>query len=647
MDKNTIIGLVLIFAIFIAWSIWMSPSKEDVEKQKRIHDSLVMVQMKKDSIAQALEKQKEENKTALPIATQKISSPQQADSLLRIAREKVGQFAGSVIGETKYYTLENDLVKIKISNLGAQPFKVELKNFKTFDSLPLILFDSLQSNFGLNFFAGRRQINTAVLFFEPEPGNESRYHYKVSGDSTISFALRLYADSPDSLSPLNSYIEYKYTLKGNEYMMGFSMSMVNMDKVFDRTTSLFNLNWNMDWLRQEKNRDDERRQSTVYYCYSTDKEVKNLNEAKDDKKIITTSLKWVSLKSKFFLATLIAENAFPNGAEISTYIDPERANEPRYNKSMSVQIPLEYGFSERMDYPMQIYFGPNQYKILHAYNLRLERQIPLGWGFFLMWPVNVYAIIPVFNWLSNYGVNYGIIILILTVLLKIVLFPITFVSYRPTAKMRALKPEIDEINKKYQRKEDAVKKQQATMDLYKKAGVNPMSGCLPMLLQFPILIAMFRFFPSSIELRQQPFLWAHDLSSYDSILDLPFKIPFYGDHVSLFTLLMTIATLFYTKINNDLMNTGQQQIPGMKLMTYLMPILFLGIFNNYSAGLSYYLLVAQLITFGQMFIFRKAINEEKLRARLLANKNKPVKKSNFQKRLEEMARQQQQQARRK
>lgn len=647
MDKNTIIGLVLIFAIFIAWSVWMSPSKEDIEKQKRIQDSLVMVQMRKDSLNQALEKQKEEIKNVLPVSMPANISAQQSDSLIRIARERVGHFAGSVIDETKYYTIENDLVKIKISNLGAQPFKVELKNFKTFDSLPLILFDSLRSDFGLNFFAGRRQINTAVLYFKPEPGKENQYHYKVSGDSTLSFALRLYADSPDSLTPSNSYIEYTYTLKGNEYMLGYNISMVNMEKVFDRTASLFNLNWNIDWFRQEKNQDDERKQSTVYYCYSTDKEVKNLNEAKDDKKIITTSLKWVSFKSKFFISTLIAQNTFPNGAEISTYIDPERAIEPRYNESMTAQIPLEFNFTDKVDYPMQIYFGPNQYKILHAYNMRLERQIPLGWGFFLMWPVNVYAVIPIFNWLSNYGLNYGIIILILTILLKIVLFPITFVSYRSTAKMRVLRPEIEEINKKYPRKEDAIKKQQATMDLYKRAGVNPLSGCLPMLLQFPILIAMFRFFPSSIELRQQPFLWAHDLSSYDSILDLPFKIPFYGDHVSLFTLLMTVATLFYTKINNDMMNTGQQQIPGMKLMMYLMPIMFLGIFNNYSAGLSYYLLLAQLITFGQMFIFRKALNEEKLRARLLANKNKPVKKSNFQKRLEEMARQQQQQAKRK
>jgi YidC/Oxa1 family membrane protein insertase len=286
---------------------------------------------------------------------------------------------------------------------------------------------------------------------------------------------------------------------------------------------------------------------------------------------------------------------------------------------------------------MSFYFGPLGFAEMRAYDLDLERQIPLGWGFFLLAWINMYIVIPVFNFLGSYGWNYGVVILVLTVLLKIMLFPIAYKMYLSSAKMRVLKPEVDELSKKFPKKEDAMKKQQAVMQLYKRAGASPMAGCIPMLLQMPILIALFRFFPSSIELRQQSFLWAEDLSSYDSILNLPFEIPFYGDHVSLFTLLMSISTVIYTHLNMN-MTAGQgTQMPGMKTMMYLMPIMFLGLFNNYASGLSYYYFLANVITFVQMYIFRLAINEDKLRAKIEANKKKPVKKSGFQKRLEEAA----------
>lgn len=288
---------------------------------------------------------------------------------------------------------------------------------------------------------------------------------------------------------------------------------------------------------------------------------------------------------------------------------------------------------------MKMYFGPNKYSILKKFHLDLERQIYLGWSFFLMAWINIYAVIPVFDWLGGYGWNYGIVILILTILLKIVLFPIAYKTYTSSAKMRVLKPEVDELAQKYPKAEDAMKKQQATMALYKKAGVNPMAGCVPMLLQFPILIAMFRFFPSSIELRQQSFLWAHDLSSYDSVLNLPFDIPFYGDHVSLFTLLMTVSTIFYTKISNDMMGSTSNQMPGMKTMMYIMPVMFLGIFNNYASGLSYYYLLANLLTFAQMWLIRRTINEDKIHAQIQENKKRVVKKSGWQQRLEDMAKQ--------
>jgi YidC/Oxa1 family membrane protein insertase len=289
--------------------------------------------------------------------------------------------------------------------------------------------------------------------------------------------------------------------------------------------------------------------------------------------------------------------------------------------------------------PLQIYFGPNHYETLSAYNMELERMIPLGWGIF-RW-VNKYAVIPIFNWLDNSITNYGIIILIMTLIIKMVLAPFTLKAYKSQAKMKVLKPEIDKINEKHKDK-DPMKAQQETMALYKKTGVNPLGGCIPMLLQMPILFALFRFFPASIELRQKSFLWADDLSSYDSVLNLPFEIPFYGDHVSLFTLLMTVSTILYTRMNSQM---SGPQMAQMKWMMYLMPIMFLGFFNNYAAGLSYYYFLANMVTFGQQFVMRKYfIDEAAILTQMENNKKKPVKKSKFQKRLEEMAKRQQETA---
>jgi len=295
---------------------------------------------------------------------------------------------------------------------------------------------------------------------------------------------------------------------------------------------------------------------------------------------------------------------------------------------------------------MQFFFGPNHFNTLKAQEMSFEKLIPLGWGIF-SW-INRFAVIPVFNYLDSFNLNYGLIILILTVLIKIILFPIAYKTYASSAKMRLLKPDIEEINAKFPKKEDAMKKQQAVMGLYKKAGVNPMAGCLPMLLQLPILIAMFRFFPASIELRQEAFLWADDLSTYDSILDLPFSIPFYGSHVSLFTLLMTVSTIIYTKINMQMMGTSNQ-MPGMKAMMYMMPVMFLGIFNNFASALSYYYFLTNIITFLQMFVFRYIIDEEALKKKIEANKKRKitVKKSGFQKKLEEMAKQKSQRQKQK
>ncbi len=361
----------------------------------------------------------------------------------------------------------------------------------------------------------------------------------------------------------------------------------------------------------------------------------------DDDDKLNSKIHWISFKQQFFSVTLIAENSFVK-ADIEQKGD-ENSPDEKFMKNMSaeIMIPLTNN-SDFQSIPMKMYMGPNKYSILKQYEIQLDRQIPLGWGFFLLHWINRFAVIPVFGFLSGFGWNYGIIILVLTILLKVVLFPIAYKTYMSSAKMRVLKPEIDEIGAKFPKKEDSTKKQQATMALYKKAGVNPMAGCIPMLLQMPILFALFRFFPAAIELRQQSFLWADDLSSYDAIVSWTQQIPiisqFYGNHVSLFTLLMTVSTILYTKMNNQMMSSSQQ-MPGMKTMMYLMPLMFLGFFNNYASGLSYYYMLANLITFGQMYMMRQFVNEEAIHAKLQANKKKPQKKSSFQKRLEDMAKQ--------
>ena len=640
MNKNTIIGLVLIFAIMVGYSILMSPSQEEIEAQKWKQDSIVNVHRALEDSARAIQLRQEQLKDAVeqsaPVAA---AQTQISDSAAQILNQSVyGAFASSAQGVDEDYFIESDLLKFTISSKGGRISQVELKDYKTFDGEPVILFLPDSSLFGLSFYSDIKLVSTADLYFSPhwhESRLEGNNTLRVTGSDSITFGMRLLAGVSDSVLTPDKFIEFKYTIRGDKYMIDFDVDFANMEGVIDANTKDMIISWNSRLLRQEKNLENERLNSTVYYRYS-DGEVNNLKERKDDKEIINTRLKWVSFKQQFFSVTLIADELFQN-AELVKVLESDK--ETKYVEQMNSILTL--GFNPMLDKTlgMRFYFGPNKYNILRTYKLDLERQINLGWGFFLMQWINRFAVIPVFNFLEGFNMNYGIIILILTILLKLVLSPIAYKTYLSSAKMRLLKPEIDDINAKFPKKDDAMKKQQATMSLYKKAGVNPMAGCVPMLLQFPILLAMFRFFPSSIELRQEAFLWATDLSSYDSILDLPFTIPFYGDHVSLFTLLMTISTIIYTKINNDMMSTGNQ-MPGMKMMMYMMPIMFLGFFNSYAAGLSYYYLLANLFTFGQMFLIRRFVNEDKLHARLQENKKKPIKKSNFQKRMEDMAKQQ-------
>jgi len=614
--------------MLIGYSIWMTPSKEDMAAARRKADSVSQV-LHTDSLSKAMAESFQKK-----IADSLTNSNPSIAPIINDDTVTNG-FSAIAKAENKFYTIESDLLKLKISARGGRIWSAQLKDYQTYDTLPLILFSGDSTEFGFEFNTeDLKLVNTNNLMFVPvmTPGEDS---IRVSGKDSLQFALRVYPTKADS-SISTSYIEYVYTLKGNNYLVGFRVNFVGMNKFLANNTRDMSLLWSANLMQQERSFKTENTQTTIYYMDGVD-EVNNLTETEDQKERVSTAVKWVSFKQQFFSATLIADDKFLS-ADLESAAFAENSNN-RLLKSLKSSFVLPFDISGEQSYNLNWYLGPNKYKLLRQYKLNLERQIPLGWGFFLMHWINRFAVLPVFNWLEGAAINYGIIILILTVLLKIVLFPIAWKTYISSAKMRILKPEIEEINAKFPKKDDAMKKQQATMSLYKKAGVNPMAGCVPMLLQFPILIAMFRFFPAAFELRQQPFLWAHDLSSYDSIYNLPFNIPFYGDHVSLFTLLMTISTIFYTKLNNDMMGSTNQ-MPGMKTMMYLMPIMFLGFFNNYSAGLSYYYLLANLFTFAQMFIIRRFVNETKLHARIQENKAKPVKKSSWQKRLEEMTKQQ-------
>jgi YidC/Oxa1 family membrane protein insertase len=640
MNKNTIIGIVVIALILIVFSYINRPSEEERKRMQHEQDSIAAVIKKSDSIQVAEDKINKlksdslKNDTVLT-GTASDTSKVKDTAVNTKQEDEFGIYAGSLKGEKKSITVENELVKFRFSNYGGNLNYVQLKKYQTFDSLPLLLLNTDSSLFGFKFATEGRVISTQGLYFAPTILTNKFINddsISITGTDSVMLAMRLYPDS--SVNPKHDkYIELRYTVYGNNYMMRADLYLVGMSDILSE--SKMDMNWQMDLRQQEKSLKNERMSSTIYFKYINE-DVDYISETKSQEKDLKGNLSWISFKQQFFSSTLIAEKGFAD-AKINTF----SSDTSKVLKSCSAYqagIPIESVASQK--FPMRMYFGPNHYTTLRKYDLDLERQIPLGWSspYILGW-INRFAVIPVFNWLQSTGMNYGIIILILTILLKIVLFPIAYKTYMSSAKMRVLKPEIDEINAKIP-KEKAMERQQATMALYKKAGVNPLAGCVPMLLQMPILIALYRFFPASIELRQQHFLWATDLSTYDSVLNLGFNIPFYGDHVSLFCLLMTISTIIYTKVNNQLMGS-QQQMPGMKFMMYAMPVMFLGFFNSFASGLSYYYFLANMLTFLQMWLIRKSVNEEAIHAKIQERRKKPdtKKKSGFQQRLEEMAKQ--------
>ncbi len=634
MDRNTILGVVLIFAILIGFSYFNKPSEKQIAAAKHKRDSLEFVRVENQKEIEAAAKLDSIQSVAATTGLSDSISTSEDNS----RKEKFGVFAAASVGQEKFYIIENNLIKVTFSNKGGRIYSVELKNYKTYDGKPLVLFEGNTSKFSLDFFAQNRAIETQAFYFTPSDSTPDRilkgpevkkgkegmesYNVENKGDSTV-FAMRLNAGE-------GKYLEYKYTLRYNSYLVGFDVNTKNLNNIVTTNSNYLNFNWNILVPRQErKSSYGEDSYTTIYYKYQDDA-VDKLAKGKSGSESLRTKTKWISFKQLFFSSTLIADDAFPT-ADIKSELTKD---DPNSLGDFNADIALPYDGKASESIKMKFYFGPNHYSTLKQYDLSMESLIYLGYA--IVRPVNKYLIIPTFNFLRQFISNFGLIILLLTIFIKALIFPFTYKSYHSQAKMKALKPEIDEINAKFG-KDKAMEKQQATMALYKKAGVNPMGGCLPMVFQFPVLIAMFFFFPTSIELRQQSFLWATDLSTYDSILNLPFHIPMYGDHVSLFCLLMTVTTIISTYLNSQTQNTDA--MPGMKTMMYIMPVMFLFILNSYASGLSYYYFLANVITIGQMYIFRMIVDEDKIRAQILINKKKPVVKSKFQQKLEEMSKQ--------
>lgn len=635
MDKKSVIGIVLIMAVLIGYSIFTQPSADELAAKH--------AQQAKEAKMDAEKSKESKASTEKRIDSTKVDTLSQnqgaGDSVKMAAlKSSYGAFAGSRIGKEEFINVKTDLLQVTFTNKGAKPYRIEVNGYYTFDKKPLVLMDKGEMKFDINFFSENKQLSTGDFYFDNIDQNKSNAIVLTDKDS-IQIKYRLYTDSAFGA---DRYLEYVYTIHKNSYKIDWSYQLHKLNDIVEANTNSLDFEWAHSVKQLEKNLKLEKDNTTVYYKHAADQEVDYLTETKHDSLELTNQLNWVSFKQQFFVMTLSADKNL-SGAMISSTYDVDDSTKVKDLKAF-IGLPYEKNSDETMK--MHLYILPNKYKILKSFDQDFERQIPLGWSFAPMAWFNKFIVIPVFNFLEKYILNYGIIILLLTLFVKVLLLPIAYKTYLSSAKMKVLKPEIDEISAKFPKSEDAMKKQQATMALYKKAGVSPMAGCVPMLLQFPILIALFRFFPAAFELRQQPFLWAEDLSSYDSIFSWTTQIPVlssvYGNHISLFTILMTISTILYTWKNMDAMGTGATQMPGMKYMMYLMPIMFLGIFNSYSSGLSYYYFLANIVTFGQQYIFQNFIvNEAKLHAQIQQNKakNANMKKSKFQTKLEEMAKQ--------
>lgn len=611
MNKNTIAGFVLIGLILIGFSWYNTRVFERQQREQFVADSIAK--------AEALKNAPQIDSTALaadslnirPDTVSAVPVPTYKDSLLEVASNRAPEF----------FTLENDKIAVTFTTKGAQAYDVKIKGYYTYDSLDLYLMKRNASTFNIDFFTDQ-QINTSDFTFTPVS----------KSDTTVVMRLSFAEDA---------YVDYSYTLPPDSYLIDFKVKMVGMNRYISRNVSQLGVAWNMDIPRLEKGYDNEKNYSTVVYKFPKESSVEDLGLRKESSETsIPTKLEWFAFQQQFFSAIMVAPDNFTSGRLGYKVYPKEDVAQNLMACSANMEVPYE---AENVtEFSFKFYYGPNLYKTLKSYDYGFEKIVPLG-GWLIGW-INRVFIINFFDYLSRFISSYGLIILLMTIAIKLIISPLTFKSYMSSAKMKVLKPELEKINAKYPRKEDALKKQQETMALYKKTGVSMFGGCLPMLLQFPILFAMFKFFPASFELRQQGFLWCKDLSAYDSILDLPFSIPLYGDHVSLFALLMGVSMYFYARMSLDQMPSGSQ-MAGMKgMQLYFMPIFFTMLCNNFSSGLSYYYMLSNIITLLMTLTIRKYfIDEKKLLAQLQAKaanaKAKP--KSKFQQRLDEMYKQQQ------
>ena len=547
---------------------------------------------------------------------------------IKMQRVKYKDFADVLDGTpSKPITINKGKMAITFNPKGGRIESVILNDYDVYDAdgkpvRKVELMNPSHSNYYFKISTGEQVLSTADMTFEPS----------VNSDSTqVTMALNF---------PGDAWMKFVYTIEPDEYIVKLDVKQQNMtNSALPANITNVGFNWNMDMERNEIGRSFEENKSALYYKLKDDSP-DDLSATDEDSEDITGAVKWVAFKNQFFSSIVIPRENFTSANMKSVPIKDNDAFGDKYLKKMSLEATLDYSPKSTNAIGLDFYFGPNSYTRLgnvaekqlgYDDDLDLQKLVPLGWGIF-GW-INRFIVIPLFNFLGSFITSYGLIILILTIIIKIILFPFTYNSYMSQAKMRVLAPEIKEINEKYPGQENAMKRQQETMKLYSKAGASPFSGCLPMLLQLPVLIALFTFFPSAIELRGQSFLWAHNLAAPDYICSLPFRIPFYGDHVSLFCLLMTITNIVYSRIT--MASNPSAGMGGMKWMTYLMPIMFLFFFNDYASGLSYYYFISLLITIGQTYICRMIVNEDKVRQQMLENAKKPKKKSGFMARLEE------------
>jgi len=673
MDKNTLWGVICMAAIFFGFMYLNKPSQEDLDRQNAAQTTSAAAQQApapadsldaraKSSLADAVRRlgvadangsytyrdarfdltvDSTDLRGTVTVGTTGIditdlttttgtavSAAQRAEALQAVADlsgkvQKYRDFARHLGGETSTTVLENELIRLSISSRGGMISGVELKKYQTeVGEHPgnIQIFQGNNDGYGFTFNTDDQRLDTREFNFVPV----------VESDTTVLMTLELADGAAWGI---------RYTLRPDSYLVGMQIVQQGVAGVLPASTSSIDFDWHQTMARNEKGRTFEERNSTIFYKY-VGEGPDDLNSGKDDSEQLNGRVKWVAFKNQFFSSVIIPRESF-NLADVSSTV----LKSDRYLKDMTLSANVPYTVADGAGPAFDFYFGPNDYPLLSkiddtlqsSEDLQLTRLIPLGWGLFRY--INTWIVIPVFTFLSSFISSYGLIILLLTIFIKLIIFPFTYKSYKSQAKMRVLQPEIKEINDKYPGQENAMKRQQETMALYSRCGASPFSGCLPMLFQMPVLIAMFSFFPSAIELRGEAFLWAKDLSAPDFVLTLPFTIPFYGNGVSLFCLLMTVVNIVYMYINMQ-NQPGGNSMPGMKMMTYIMPVMFLFIFNDYASGLSYYYFLSLLITIVQTWAFRHFTDEEKVRQQLLANARNPKKKGGMMARLQEAQRRQ-------